>query len=170
MPKLKEAAAEFLAQRRIAVAGVSRDPKQPANANYKKLRATGHEVFAVNPKATSVEGDRCYASLRAIPGGVDAVLVFTHPDASAAVVRECAELHIPRVWLHRGPGAGSVSEEAVALAKGEGIALIDGACPLMFIEGADPFHRCFGWFMGVTGKLPSGKDYVVPERRPIEQA
>ena len=162
MPTLKEAAADFLAQRRIAVAGVSRDAKQPANANYRKLRATGHQVFAVNPQATtSLEGDACYPSLRAIPGGVDAALVFTPAAAAAAVVRECAELHIPRVWLHQGLGPGSVSDEAVALARQEGIALIAGACPMMFVPGADPFHRCARVIKGWVGTLPEGTDYVV---------
>ncbi len=161
MPTLKEAVADFLAQRRIAVAGVSRDRKQPANANYRKLREKGYQVFAVNPHAAFAEGDPCYPSLQALPRPVDAVLVFTPAAAAEAVVRECAELHIPRVWMHQGMGPGSVSDEAVALARKEGIAVIAGACPLMFM--GDPVHRCIGFFKGMAGKLPGGDDYVVKE-------
>ncbi len=164
MPTLREAATEFLAQRRIAVAGVSRDPKQTANAIYKKLRATGYQVFAVNPQATTpLEGDPAYPSLRAIPGGVDAVLVCTPADAAAGILRECAELHIPRVWLHQGFGPGSVSQEAVALARQEGLALIAGACPLMFGPCADPGHKMIRFFKGLFGALPTGEGYVVKE-------
>ncbi len=164
MPTLKEAAADFLAQRRIAVAGVSRDPKMTANGIYKKLRATGYQVFAVNPQATTpLEGDPSYPSLRAIPGGVDAVLVCTPAAAAAAIVRECAELHVPRVWLHQGFGPGSVSEEAVAVARQEGLALIAGACPLMFGPCDDPGHKVIRFFKGVFGSLPTGEQYVVKE-------
>ncbi len=170
MPTLKEAAADFLAQRRIAVAGVSRDPKMTANAIYKKLRATGYQVFAVNPQATTpLEGDTAFPSLRAIPGGVDAVLVVTPPSATAALVRECAELHIPRVWIHDGVGPTSLSDDAVALAKQEGIALIAGACPLMFGPCADPGHKVMRFFKGVFGKLPTGEAYVVKEGVPVSR-
>src|SRR3954449_7413584 len=77
VPTLRDAAEEFLAQRRIAVAGVSRDPKQPANLIYRRLRDTGHDVFAVNPAATEVEGDPCVPTVRDIPGGVDGVVIVT---------------------------------------------------------------------------------------------
>ncbi len=169
MPTLKEAAAEFLSQDRIAVAGVSRDPKQSANLNYRRLRAKGYEVFAVNPNADEVEGDRCYHTLREIPGGVEAVLVFTPPGAAAAVVQECAQLHVSRVWLHRAFGEGSVSPEAIAIARREGIALIDGACPLMFIGGADPGHLCMRFILGIAKKLPDGTAYALPATVPLER-
>ncbi len=170
MPTLAEAAADFLAQRRIAVAGVSRDPKMTANAIYRKLRATGYQVFAVNPQATTpLEGDPSYPSLRAIPGGVDAVLVCTPAAPAAAIVRECAELHIPRLWLHQGFGPGSVSAEAVALARQEGLALIAGACPLMFGPCADPGHKVIRFFKGLAGKLPTGENYVVKELQTLSR-
>ena len=45
MTTLREAAEQFLSQNRIAVAGVSRDSKQPANLIYRRLRDTDHQVF-----------------------------------------------------------------------------------------------------------------------------
>ncbi len=103
MPTLREAAEEFLSQQRIAVAGVSRDPKQPANLIYRRLRDTDHEVFAVNPHAEEVEGDPCYASVVDVPGGrLDGVVVVTTPEAAQEVVAECERAGVPRVWLHRG--------------------------------------------------------------------
>ena len=159
MSQLKQAAAEFLAQRRIAVAGATRAPGSTANAIAKRLRAEGYEVFPVNPNADEVEGERCYRSLAAIPGGVDGVLVVTHPDVAPEVVRECAALGIPRVWLHRGPSQGSYSAEAVAECERAGIAVIDGACPLMFLAHADGGHRFLCWMLGLIGKLPDGSRY-----------
>src|SRR4051812_28828310 len=108
MPSLREAAEEFLAQPRIAVAGVSRDPKQPANLIYRRLRDSGHEVFAVNPNAQSVEGDACYPSVTALPERPDGVVIVTPPEAAPGVVDDCAAAGVPRVWLHRGMGPGSM--------------------------------------------------------------
>lgn len=154
MPTLKEAAADFLAHKRIAVAGLSRDSPNAANGIYRSLRKAGYEVVPVNPNADEVEGDRCYPELAAIPGGVDGVVVGTHPSASVDVVRQAAEAGVPRVWIHRGIGPGSYSDEAVQAARDAGLTVIPGGCPMMFIDGADVFHRCLGWLQGATGKLP----------------
>jgi hypothetical protein len=113
MPMIKEAAWEFLASKRVAVTGVSRQPKNHgSNIVYRRLRGRGYEVFAVNPNAEEVEGDPCYHDLRSIPGGVDAVVIATRPEIAEETMRECADLGIKHVWMHRGPGAGSVSEAA----------------------------------------------------------
>jgi uncharacterized protein len=149
-----EAIVEFLAQKRIAVAGVSRSPTEAANAIYRKLRDSGYQVFAVNPKAATLEGAACYPDLAAIPGGVDAVVVATPPQASLDVVRQCAELGIERVWLHRSFGSGSVSDEAVALGRERGIDVIPGGCPMMFCDPVDVGHKCMRWLLRLTGGLP----------------
>ena len=154
MRVLREAVMEFLAQKRIAVAGVSRDRNQAANAIYRKLRGAGYEVFAVNPGAKEVEGDACYLDLQSIPGGVDGVVIATHPAASGDVVRECARLGVPRAWMHRSFGQGSVSQEAVRFGRENGVAIIDGGCPLMFCPPVDFAHRCMRWVLGWTGSLP----------------
>jgi uncharacterized protein len=154
MTRLREAAEEFLDQRRIAVAGVSRDTQQPANLIYRRLRQKGHQVFAVNPNADEVEGDRCYARVTDIPGAVDGVVVVTAPDVAPSVIDDCAAAHVPRVWLHRGIGPGSLSEEAVAACRRYGIAVIPGACPNMFGATSDPGHRGMLRVLQLTGKLP----------------
>ena len=152
MSTLYEAAREFLGQKRIAVAGVSRRGDLPANAIYKKLRGAGHEVFAVNPNADEVEGDKSYPNLAAIPGGVDGLVIATHPAVAVELVRECGELGIGRVWMHRSLGTGSVSEDAVRLCRELGIAVIPGSCPMMFCEPVDVAHKCLRWFLRVSGK------------------
>jgi len=155
MTTLKDAAAEFLAQRRIAVVGVSRDDKQPANLIYRRLRDSGHEVFAVNPNAEQVEGDRCYPALRAVPGEApDGVVVVTTPQVAEQVVAEAQACGIPRVWLHRGIGPGSSSEQAVEFCSEHGIAVIPGGCPCMFGESSDAGHRCMRVMLQLSGKVP----------------
>jgi predicted CoA-binding protein len=155
MTNLQQAAREFLSCSRIAVAGVSRDRRQAANAIYRKLKTSGRAVFATNPKAERVEGDRCYPDLRSIPGGVEAVVVATPPDVAILVVRECRDLGVPRVWMHRSFGQGSVTDEAVRFCRENGIAVIAGACPLMFCHPVDLGHRCARTILGWFGRLPN---------------
>ena len=162
MHELKQAAAEFLAPgHRIAVVGVARDDALPANHIYRRLRAQGYAAFAVNPHADRVEGDVCYRTLAAIEGGVDGVVIGTPPAAALGLVEECARLGITRVWLHRGPGPGSDSAEAVRYCEAHDIAVIPGACPMMFLAPVDLAHRCMCWVMGKLGKLPGAGSYTV---------
>jgi hypothetical protein len=159
MSALAAAATEFLSHRRIAVAGVSRDQPNAANAIYRRLKADGYQVFAINPAADQVEGDRCYASVAAVEGGVDGVVIGTHPGAALQVVEACAAAGVRRVWLHRGVGGGSMSPEAVRYCEERDIAVIAGACPLMFLPRADLGHRCMCWVLGKLGKLPDAHEY-----------
>ena len=142
MQSIREAASAFLANERVAVTGVSRTPKgHGSNTVYKRLRDRGYEVFAVNPNADEVEGDRCYQDLKSIPGGVQAVVIGTRPEIADDTMRECAELGITQVWMHRGPGGGSVSDAATAYGRQRGITVIDGGCPCMFEPTADFGHK-----------------------------
>ena len=142
MQSVKEAAAAFLANKRVAVTGVSRTPKTHGSNNvYRRLRERGYEVFAVNPNTDRVEGDRCYHDLKSIPDGVQAVVIGTRPELAEGTIRECAELGIKQVWMHRGPGAGSVSTAATEYGRQHGITVIDGGCPLMFGPTADVGHK-----------------------------
>ena len=142
MQNSREAAAEFLANGRVAVTGVSRIPKtHGSNTVYRRLRDRGYDVFAVNPNADTVEGDPAYQDLKSIPGGVDAVVIGTRPELAEGTMRECAELGITQVWMHRGPGAGSVSDAATAYGRQHGITVIDGGCPLWFAPVSDFGHK-----------------------------
>jgi predicted CoA-binding protein len=153
MQPIKEAASEFLANRRVAVTGVSRTPKTHGSNNvYRRLRERGYDVFAVNPNAQEVEGDRSYPDLRSIPGGVEAVVIGTRPEIAEDTMHECAELGIRHVWMHRGPGAGSVSAAATDYGRLHGITVIDGGCPLMFAPTADFGHKLMRFMY--AGKVP----------------
>jgi uncharacterized protein len=155
MPKIKEAASEFLANRRVAVTGVSRQPKNHgSNVVYQRLRKRGYEVFAVNPNVDEVEGDRCYHDLRSIAGGVDAVVIATKPVRAEDTMRECADLGIKHVWMHCGPGAGSVSEAAADYGRQRGIAVIDGGCPCIFNPTADFGHKVMRVMFTLNGNIP----------------
>ena len=155
MTSIKDAASEFLTHKRVAVTGVSRTPKSHgSNVVYRRLRERGYEVFAVNPNTDTVEGDPAYPDLHAIPGGVEAVVIGTRPEIADGTMRECAELGIEHVWMHRGPGPGSVSKTAAAYGRERGIAVIDGGCPCMFGPTADLGHRAMRVVLGLAGSVP----------------
>jgi uncharacterized protein len=142
MLTMKEAATQFLANKRIAVTGVSRRPKEHgANTVFHRLHDRGYEVFAVNPNTDEVDGVHSYHDLKSIPGGVDAVVIGTAPVHADATMRECEELGITQVWMHRGPGAGSVSASAARYGRERSITVIDGGCPCMFEPTADFGHK-----------------------------
>lgn len=155
MTTLKTLAEDFLAQKRIAVAGVSRT-EGTANILYRRLRDAGYEVYAINPNADVVEGDTCYPNLQALPQKVDGLVIATAPAATEQLVRECAAAGVSRVWIHHNPmfGQGSFSEAAVTFCRENGITVIPGACPLMFGKTADFGHKCMHWLLGAFGKLP----------------
>ena len=152
---VKQAAEEFLSHKRIAVTGVSRTQKgHGSNLVYQRLRQRGYEVFAVNPNAERVENDPCFHDLKSIPGGVEAVVIGTRPETAEVTIRECAELGIKQVWMHRGPGTGSVSEAAAKYGRPHGITVIDGGCPLMFEPTADFGHKMMRVIYTMNGHVP----------------
>ena len=136
----------FLALRHVAVVGVSRDPKQFANAVYRRLRHDGRVLFPVNEQAAGapIEGDASYGTLAEVPQPVDGVLVMVAPERAADVVAEAIVCHVPLVWL----GRGAASPEAVAMCRDHGVEVIEGVCPLMFEEPVGGIHRLHRFFVG----------------------
>ena len=155
MLTIKDAAEDFLAHKRIAVTGVSRHPESHgANVVYRRLRDRGYEVFAVNPNAAEVEGDKAYGNLTSIPGGVEAVVIGTSPEHADETMHECADLGIEQVWMHRSFGGGSVSDTATLYGREHGITVIDGGCPCMFGLTADSGHKVMKVFATLAGNIP----------------
>jgi uncharacterized protein len=155
---LETKVAEFLAQRRIAIAGVSRNNRSHPVGNliYQRLKKSGHDVFPVNPNMQMFEGDRCYPDVKSIPGGVDGVVIVTRPEVTESIVHECSDAGVRRVWMHQSIGKGSsVSPEAVEYCRKHDISVIAGACPMMYGPAVDFGHTCIKWFLRLTGGLPT---------------
>jgi hypothetical protein len=148
--------ADFLAQQRIAVAGLSATRPLAGSLIYRKLKSTGHQVVAILPGADSFEGDPCYPDLASIQGGIDGLVIATRPAVTTDLTRQAVAVHVPRIWMHESlmQKGTSVSPEAVALCREHGITLIAGACPMMYCQPVDVGHRCMCWLMKVTGGLP----------------
>lgn len=149
----QELVEDFLAQKRIAVCGLSRTKDSGAGAIYLKLRNHGYQVFPVHPAADTMHGDQCYPSLGAIPDGVDAVFIMNSPDVTEHIVDEAASLGIKRVWMHNNVlMPSSVSQAAVERCREAGMDVISVGCPMMFLE-PDLFHSCMRWILRATRRM-----------------
>ena len=145
---------DFLGQKRLAVVGVSRNPDDFSRKLFGELRDKGYDVVPVNPGADEIDGHKCFAHLQDVHPPVDGVLLMTSPGASEKVVRECATAGIRRVWMYRAGGVGAVSSQAVRFCESQGIAVIPGECPLMFLPRGSWFHRLHGVVRKITGRYP----------------
>ena len=146
--------AAFLARNPIAVAGVSRAGNAPANAIFRRLRDSGHEVIPINPNALEIEGLLCFPDLASVPGPVHAIMVVTHPSVSASVARAAVSRGVKHIWFHRSFGDGSVSPEALQECRAHGVEPIEGGCPLMYCPPVDVAHRCFRWWLRLQHRVP----------------
>jgi predicted CoA-binding protein len=141
---------DFIAQKKIAVVGVSRKKTKFGNAIYKELKQKGYDVFPINPHINTFEEDTCYPDLYSLPEKVDAVIINVPPAQTEKVVREAKEVGIKRVWLQQG----SQSEAAVKYCEENGIDCVSNECVLMFAQPSAFIHRAHKWVWGVLGKLP----------------
>jgi predicted CoA-binding protein len=145
----------FMAQKRLAMIGVSRDPKDFSRALFREFLKQGYDVIPVNPNATEVEGRECFARVGDITPGVEGALLMTPPAESAPVLREAIEAGAKRVWLYLALGKGAIHDDAVALCRDKGVDLIEGYCPFMFFPQTQFFHRMHGFFLKLAGRYPS---------------
>ncbi len=151
MSKMDEAVKTFLAQKTVAVVGVSDRRETGCNLAYQKFKEAGYEVFAVNPRIASFQGDACYPDLKSIPSKPDAVFILTSPKVTDQIVQQCVDLGVKHVWMHcmmgtkpgLAKGMTSVSPSAVEVCKANGITVIPGSCPNHYLnpDGGHKFMR-----------------------------
>jgi uncharacterized protein len=142
MTKVDNLVQDFLAQKKIAVVGVSDKRDTGCNLAYNKFKENGYQVYAVNPRIATFNGDPCYPDLKSIPEKVDAVFILTSPKVADEIVLQCVDLGIKHVWMHcmmgTKPGLAasmtSVSPSAVEVCKSNGIIVIPGTCPNQFLK------------------------------------
>jgi predicted CoA-binding protein len=145
---------DFLGRKRLALVGVSRNPKDFSRGLFLELCRRGYDMVPVNPQMTELDGHSCFSRLQDVTPPVAGALVMTPSEKSEQVVRDCAEAGITRVWLHRGAGKGAVSKAAVDFCHERGLRLIEGHCPYMFLPETPFFHRLHGFFLKLLGRYP----------------
>src|SRR5215207_5866312 len=175
MNKLDTLVQDFLAQKKIAIVGVSDKRDTGCNLGYRKFKDAGYTVYAVNPRLSTFEGDPCYPDLNSIPEKPDAVFIFTCPQVTDQIVQQCIDLGIKRVWMHclmgtkpgLASGMTSVSQDAVRLCRENGIAVIPGSCPNQFLR-PDFGHKAMKMMMRMLGVLRVNHN-AVEQSQPTHQ-
>lgn len=147
---------DFWGLRRLAVVGVSRDPKQFSNLIWQELRQRRYEAIPVNPNTSTLDGQACYARIQDIQPPVEGVLILTPATATEQVVRDADEARVQHVWMHRGAGggAGAVSQAAIEYCESHGMDVVAGFCPYMFLPGTPFLHGMHAFVKKVTGSYP----------------
>ena len=145
---------DFLALKRIAVVGVSRDPKEISYTLWQELRQRRYDAVPVNPATSEIDGRRSYASVRDIDPPVEGALIMTTAAVAEQVLDDCAAAGIHHVWLYGGLGGGATSAATVAAAERHGLDTVAGHCPYMFLPGTSVFHRMHGVGKRLTGSYP----------------
>ena len=146
---------DFLGRRRLAIVGVSRQPRDFTRLMFREFQRRGYDAEPVNPAATEIEGRRCFARVQDVTPAVDAALLMTPPKATEAIVRDCLAAGVRTIWLYRATGSGAVSPQAVEFCQANGIDVIAGYCPHMFWKDSAFIHRMHGFFMKLTGCYPN---------------
>jgi predicted CoA-binding protein len=145
----------FLARKRLAVVGVSRNPRDFTRSLFQELRRRGYDVAPVNPDATEMDGQRCYARVQDIAPPVEGALLMTSPAVTELVVRDCHAAGIHNIWMYRAAGAGAVSPAALAFCQSQGMSVVAGECPFMFLPDTPWFHRFHGFCRKLVGNYPT---------------
>lgn len=140
---------QFLSQKKLAVAGVSRSGKKFSNTVYKTLKDKGYTVFALNPNTYEIGTEACYPDVNSLPEGVDGIVILTPPQQTEAVVKDAAAAGIKHMWIQQG----AESKEAIDYCKANGINVIYKQCIIMFTDSSFP-HSIHRFFAGVFGKIP----------------
>ena len=150
----KQQVDDFLALKRIAVVGVSRDPKGFGTVLWQEFRQRRYEAIPVNPVASEIDGQPCFARVQDIKPGVDGVLIMTSKKSTDQIVKDCAEAGVKHVWMYGGVMPGAATKSAVAFCEEKGISVVEGLCPYMFLSGTPAFHTPHRIFKKLTGSFP----------------
>ena len=145
---------DFLAQKRFAFIGVSRQSKDFSRILFREFRTQGYDPVPVHPDVSEIEGAPCFAHVRDIQPPVDTALLMTSAAVSGPVAEDCIAAGVKRVWFYRGGTAGAVNPQAIERCRASGLRVIPGECPLMFLPRVSWFQRLHGVVRKITGKYP----------------
>lgn len=142
MPSLDNLVQNFLAQKKIAIVGISDKRETGCNMAYERFKAAGYTVYPINPRLSQYQGATCYPNLSAIPEKPDAIFILANPKVTDEIVEEAISLGVKHLWMHcmmgvkagLGQGTTSVSPKAVQRCRENGIEVIAGSCPNQFLN------------------------------------
>jgi hypothetical protein len=110
----------------LAVVGLSSKIMRPSHGVADYMQRHGYRIIPVNPREESVLGEKCYASLDAVPEPFDVVVIFRRsefvPEVVEAAIRKGAKV----VWMQEGV----IHEQAAERARAVGLKVVMDRCIL----------------------------------------
>jgi uncharacterized protein len=146
---------DFLRLQRFAMVGVSRDPKDFSRGLLRELCNRGYDVVPVNLFADVIDGLECFQCLQTVKPAVEGAVRMTSPRETERVVRDCAEAGVRQVWMYRAGGQGAVSPHAIEFCRKNGIRVVEGYWPYMFLPATAFPHRAHGFLTKLVGSYPA---------------
>jgi predicted CoA-binding protein len=141
---------EFLAQKHLAIAGVSEKKSKFGNTIFKDLQKKEYQLYPVHPELKEYEGVACFADINSLPDEVTGIVICTKPDKAEKLVNEAICKGIKHIWLQQG----AQNESTLKMAEENNINLITKECVLMFAEPSAFIHRFHRGINKMFGKLP----------------
>jgi len=151
---MRELINEFLKSKRIAMVGLSRNPRDFSRNLFKDLRGRGYQVVPVNPAAAAIDGEKCFGTLREVSPPVEAALLMTPKNFAEEAIRDCAAAGIKKIWIYGISMEKRISADSIKICRENNIRLITGYCPFMFLPDAAFFHKFHGLLLKLTGRYP----------------
>jgi predicted CoA-binding protein len=116
-----------LAERTIAVVGLSSNPARPSHDVAKVMQDRGYRIVPINPRETSVLGEQSYPDLvtaAAATGPINLVNVFRESSAVPAIAQDAVKIGARFLWLQ----LGVISEQGIAIAEAGGMTCVVDRC------------------------------------------
>ncbi len=145
---------DFLAQKRIAMVGVSRNPKELSHVLFNEFVSREYDMVAVNPNATQINGWSSFACLEDVRPVPDAVLLMTSHAVTEDILHDWRS-GIRRVWIYGASGKSKVSPLATSRLRSMGVTVINGECPFMFLKDSGGIHRFHGFLRKIFRSYPA---------------
>jgi len=142
---------QFVAQRHVAVAGISRNPHKFGNAIFKELKKQGYILYPMSRHMQEFEGVRCYPDISSLPEEVSAIVINTKPEQTAGLIKEAEAKGIRQIWLQQGAS----NNEILASIENSESNIIAKHCILMFAKPDHFMHKTHILFKKLFGTYPN---------------
>lgn len=141
---------DFLAPKKLVMAGVSRNPKKFGYTAFKHLIDNGYEVIPINPNTSEIEQIKCYPDVKSVPGEIENLFIVTPKSQTSEIVNQAKEKGVKRIWIQQM----AESKDALEIAKNAGIETISNKCIFMFAEPVTGPHKFHRFFVKLFGNYP----------------
>ena len=145
----KELINNFLASKKMVVAGVSRNEKKFGKAIYDHLLKNDFDITPINPNTTEINGKQCYPDIKSIPENFENLYIVTPKSQTKEIVEQALEKGVKRIWIQQM----SETKEVIKLIEDAGVELIAKKCMFMFVEPVESIHKFHKFFKNLFGSL-----------------